>query len=78
MSEPPFVNRNDARFVAWHKSSASGGNESCLYISTATDGSGDVAIADSKAGPDGPVQVYTRTGWNAFLSGVKGGVLGSL
>jgi hypothetical protein len=55
------------------KSSESGGNEGCLYVSTAADGSGDVAIADSKAGPDAPIQVYNRTEWTAFLAGAKMG-----
>lgn len=73
MSDPQFTNRTDARFAAWMKSPASGGNEGCLYVSTALDGSGDVALADSKAGPDAPIQVLNRTEWTAFLDGAKDG-----
>lgn len=68
-----FTNTADPRFTDWVKSTASGGNEGCLYVSTAADGSGDVALADSKAGPDAPVQVYNRTEWTAFLAGAKSG-----
>lgn len=79
MSDPQqFTNTTDQRFVSWEKSPTSGPNEGCLYVSPATDGSGDVAIADSKAGPDAPVQVYNRTEWTAFLSGARAGAFDHL
>ena len=68
-----FRNISDQRFLRWVKSSASGGSDGCLYVSPAEDGSGDVAIADSKEGQDGPIQVYSRGEWIAFLVGVKRG-----
>lgn len=74
MSDPQqFSNTTDPRFSSWMKSPQSGGNEGCLYVSTAGDGSGDVGLADSKAGPDAPIQVLTRTEWTAFLGGAKAG-----
>lgn len=74
MSDPQqFSNGTNPRFTAWMKSPDSGGNEGCLYVSTAGDGSGDVAVADSKAGPDAPIQVFNRTEWTAFLAGAKSG-----
>lgn len=73
MSDPQFSNTSNPRFTAWEKSPASGANEGCLYVSPAGDGSGDVAVADSKAGPDAPIQVYNRTEWTAFLAGAKSG-----
>ncbi|MEU4777445.1 DUF397 domain-containing protein [Micromonospora sp. NPDC023633] len=74
MSDPQqFTNHTDPRFTSWMKSPESGGNEGCLYVSTASDGSGDVALADSKAGPDAPIQVFNRTEWVAFLGGAKSG-----
>ncbi|MEU1810916.1 DUF397 domain-containing protein [Micromonospora aurantiaca (nom. illeg.)] len=73
MSDPLFSNTTDPRFVSWEKSPQSGGNEGCIYLSVAADGSGDVAVADSKAGPGAPIQVYNRTEWAAFLAGAKAG-----
>ena len=68
-----FTNTTDPRFAGWLKSPRSGGNESCLYVSAAGDGSGDVGVTDSKAGPDGPVLVLNRAEWDAFLGGAKEG-----
>lgn len=74
MSDPQqFTNRTNPRFEYWLKSPDSGGSEGCLYVSTATDNSGDVALADSKAGPDAPIQILNRVEWTAFLSGAKSG-----
>lgn len=68
-----FNNTSNPRFARWVKSPDSGGNDGCVYVSPAGDGSGDVAFADSKAGPDAPIQVFNRTEWDAFLSGAKSG-----
>jgi hypothetical protein len=74
----PTINITDSRFTGWVKSPSSGPSEGCLYVSPAADGSGDVAVADDKAGPNSPIQVYTRTEWNAFLSGAKSGAFDSI
>ena len=68
-----FENVSDPRFRVWVKAPQSGGNDGCVYVASAVDGSGDVALADSKAGPDAPVQVYNRVEWAAFLAGAKSG-----
>jgi hypothetical protein len=74
MSGPQqFTNLTDPRFTSWAKAPQSGGNDGCLYVSTSVDGSGDVAIADSKAGPAAPIQVYNRVEWEAFIAGAKSG-----
>lgn len=59
--------------VAWHVStrSASGG-PNCVEAGPLADGSGRVAVRHSRH-RDGSVIVYTRTEWEAFLAGVKGG-----
>lgn len=68
-----FQNVSDPRFVEWAKSPESGGSDGCLYVSTAVDGSGDVALAESTDGPAGPIVVVDRTSWSAFVAGAKGG-----
>jgi hypothetical protein len=57
--------------IAWHISSKSdnqGGN--CVEAGPLADGSGRVALRHSK-NPDGPVIVYTRAEWDAFIGGAK-------
>ncbi|MEU5965974.1 DUF397 domain-containing protein [Micromonospora parva] len=74
MSDPQLSTTTDPRFVTWMKSPDSGGNEGCLYVSTATDGSGDVALSEkSDASADAPIQVVPRASWSAFLAGAKSG-----
>lgn len=74
MSDPQqFKNRTDPRFTTWWKSTRSNGSTGCLHIAT---GAGVVAIADSKAGPDGPIQVVSRANWGAFVAAVKRGAIG--
>lgn len=68
-----FNNASNPRFRRWVKGSGSGGSDGCLFVATAEDGSGDVAIADSKAGPGAPVQVYNRHEWDVFLTAAKSG-----
>lgn len=70
----PFSNTSDPRFTRWSKAyRQSGPNEGCLYVSRADDGSGDVALAESEAGPTGPITVVSARSWEAFLAGAKGG-----
>ncbi|MEO3922884.1 DUF397 domain-containing protein [Micromonosporaceae bacterium B7E4] len=59
--------------AAWHissKSNTSGNN--CVEAGPLADGSGRVAVRHSHH-PDGPVIVYTRDEWDAFLAGAKDG-----
>lgn len=57
--------------VAWHVSSysASGGSN-CVEAGPVLDGTGRVAVRHSHH-PDGPVIIYTRAEWDAFLAGVR-------
>ncbi|KXK59889.1 DUF397 domain-containing protein [Micromonospora rosaria] len=59
--------------VAWHistKSPDNGGN--CVEAGPLLDGSGRVAVRDSKA-RDAATIVYPAGGWAAFVGGVKEG-----
>ncbi|GII77187.1 hypothetical protein Sru01_21690 [Sphaerisporangium rufum] len=57
--------------VAWHISSFSpDGGPNCVEAGPVLDGSGRVAVRHSRK-PDGPVIVYTRGEWEAFLAGVR-------
>jgi Domain of unknown function (DUF397) len=53
--------------AAWRKSSHSNPSGNC--VETATLSSGRVAVRDSKC--PGPVLIFTRAEWAAFLTGVK-------
>ncbi|MEW2383919.1 DUF397 domain-containing protein [Micromonospora sp. NPDC047707] len=59
--------------VAWHistKSPDNGGN--CVEAGPFLDGSGRVAVRDSKARDAGTI-IYSAARWTAFVSGVKDG-----
>jgi hypothetical protein len=59
--------------VAWHVSTrSSGGGVNCVEAGPLADGSGRVAVRHSRH-RDGPVIIYTRTEWEAFIEGVKDG-----
>ncbi|GGM67390.1 hypothetical protein GCM10010106_11690 [Thermopolyspora flexuosa] len=59
--------------VAWHISTKSdGGGGNCVEAGPLADGSGRVAVRHSRR-PDGPVIVYSREEWQAFIAGVKEG-----
>lgn len=54
----------------WRKSSRSGNGGNCVEVA---DNLPDIiAIRDSK-NPDGPALVFTRSRWQTFLAGIKGG-----
>ncbi|MFB4196757.1 DUF397 domain-containing protein [Streptomyces carpaticus] len=53
-----------AQKQTWRKSSYSGGNNECLEI--ADDAPGHIPVRDSKR-PAGPVLVFPRGAWQAFV-----------
>ena len=59
---------------AWRKStrSGSGGNANCLEAAACTDASHGVAVRDTKH-RSGPVFVFAREDWTAFVADVKHG-----
>jgi hypothetical protein len=63
----------DLAGVAWHISSKSADNGwSCVEAGPLADGSGRVAVRHSHH-RGGPVIVYTRAEWEAFVGGAKDG-----
>ena len=54
----------------WKKSSYSGGNNNCVEVAQL--GRSGTAVRDSKD-PGGPVLVFGRESWSAFLEGVRSG-----
>ncbi|MDG4790659.1 DUF397 domain-containing protein [Micromonospora sp. WMMD1102] len=59
--------------VAWHVSTRSGsGSGNCVEAGPVLDGSGRVAVRDSKD-RGGPVLVYQDAGWTAFLRALRSG-----
>ena len=59
--------------LTWYKatrSSDSGGNCVCVSHDPRT---GAVGVRDSKEGPAGRPQCYTREQWQGFLAGVRAG-----
>jgi len=65
-------NSADLSQVQWRVSSRSGdgGGGTCVEAGPLNDGTGRVALRHSQH-PDGPVIVYTRAEWDAFLAGAK-------
>jgi Domain of unknown function (DUF397) len=70
---PGAPRQDELAGVTWHistKSDSNGG--SCVEAGPLADGSGRIALRHSHH-PDGPVIVYTRAEWDAFLAGAKDG-----
>lgn len=67
--------KTDPRFRSWWKSSRSGPNDQCVEVSLAVDETGDVAVADSKAGAVAPILVFTRESFGAFVTAARSGAL---
>ncbi|MFC6084069.1 DUF397 domain-containing protein [Sphaerisporangium aureirubrum] len=57
--------------VAWHISTFSpDGGPNCVEAGPLSDGSERIAVRHSRH-PEGPVIIYTRAEWDAFLAGVR-------
>jgi hypothetical protein len=64
---------DDLTGVIWHVSTrSSGGGGNCVEAGPLADGSGRVAVRDSKD-RGGAVILYSRAQWNSFLTGAKNG-----
>jgi hypothetical protein len=57
----------------WKKSSYSSAQGNCVEVAPLRDG---IAVRDSK-NPDGPVLRFGAADWQAFVSNIKAGRLGS-
>ena len=65
-----MVNTDGSAGPIWKKSSWSAANGHCIEMAELPDGT--VAVRDSKdSGPERPILVFPRRGWNAFLLGVN-------
>jgi hypothetical protein len=61
---------NRSKFKTWRKASRSDAGGNCVEVSFADDGT--VGVRDSK-NPDGPILVFTRAKFGAFIAGVRNG-----
>ncbi len=71
MTQPFDVGPEALAQVRWRVSSRStdgGGN--CVEVGPLNDGTGRVALRHSQH-PTGPIIVYTRAEWDAFVAGAK-------
>ncbi|WP_434742527.1 DUF397 domain-containing protein [Micromonospora sp. SH-82] len=58
-----MINSDLAR-ATWHKSTRSGSDSDCVEV---TEGVRVVGVRDSKD-PSGPILVFARTSWTAFIA----------
>jgi hypothetical protein len=65
----PHLSEAEEASLTWLKARASTANGECVEVASAT---GHIAVRDSKD-PDGPVLLYTRGEFRAFLDGARNG-----
>jgi len=59
--------------ISWRKSSrCANGSGNCVEAGPFHDGSGRVAVRHSSV-PDGPMIIFSRDEWTAFVAGVQQG-----
>ena len=61
----------ESEFTNWRKSTLSSAGDNCVEVAFAADGR--TGVRDSKQHGQGPVLVFTRAEWDAFLGGVRQG-----
>ena len=61
----------ESEFANWRKSTLSSAGDNCVEVAFAADGR--AGVRDSKQLGLGPILVFTRTEWVAFLGGVREG-----
>lgn len=69
MSEKIVLSEAERNNLAWLKAQSSTINGQCVEVASTA---GRIVIRDSKD-PDGPILVYTRTEFGAFLNGARNG-----
>jgi hypothetical protein len=57
----------------WVKSSRSNGTQDCVEVNTSAAGRDLIGVRDSKDQGRGPVLLFTRAEWAAFLAGARDG-----
>jgi hypothetical protein len=57
----------------WVKSSRSNATENCVEVNTSAADRDLIGVRDSKDHGHGPVLLFTRAEWTAFLSGAQDG-----
>ena len=65
------VTSAEIAMASWYKSSASSYNGDCVEVSHLRNGR--VAVRDTKDTTSGPALIFTRSEWDAFLTGAKNG-----
>ncbi|MFF0499501.1 DUF397 domain-containing protein [Nocardia aobensis] len=65
----------DSTGAVWRKSKYSGPDGNCVEVAFL--GDGNVGVRDTKDGGRGPILAFTPGEWDAFVSGVTDGKLGS-
>ena len=58
------------RFARWRKSSRSSGNDNCVEVATADDGT--IGVRDSKD-PQGGILEFRSEAWSSFMVDVRDG-----